>query len=86
VSHPYHLAQRAVADLKAAIVMVLEQSDAGSGLANAEIGRRLGIYTGHKGHEGHISRTMLALLEAEGVVRQDRESKLWKMRGQGDEV
>lgn len=86
MNHPYLLAQRAIADLKAAVLMLLEQADDGSGLANVTIGRKLGIYTGHKGHEGHVSRTMLALLEAEGVVRQDSKTKLWQVRGSDDEV
>jgi hypothetical protein len=44
-----------MADLKGAVYELLESSD--SPLSNAEIGRRLGIYQGHVGHEGHISRT-----------------------------
>lgn len=77
----YLLAQRAIADLKAAVLMALEFGQEESmGRSNAEIGRCLGIYLGHKGHEGHISRTMLALLEAEGLVEQDMESKRWKIR------
>ena len=47
------------------------------GLKNAQIGRALGIYSGHVGHEGHISRTVLAMLEAEGLLRQDTGTKRW---------
>lgn len=76
---PYHLAQGAIADLKASIYQLL--ASAGSdGLTNAEIGRRLGIYMGHVGHEGHVSRTMLALMESEGVVQQESDSKRWSLR------
>lgn len=75
----YGLAQRAMADLKIAVVMLLNEAGE-RGLSNAEIGRRLGIYIGHKGHEGHIPRTLLALLEGEGVVTQNPESKEWRLR------
>ena len=48
---PYNRAQRGIADIKASIYELL--SSAGeSGLSNAEIGRALGIYSGHEGHEG----------------------------------
>lgn len=50
------------------------------GLTNAEIGRKLGIYMGHKGHEGHISRTILSLLEEDGMVCQDKVTKRWLVR------
>ena len=49
-------------------------------LTNAEIGRRLGIYQGHIGHEGHISRTVLGLLENEEVIVQDKQTKTWRLR------
>lgn len=78
----YGLGQRAMADLKTAVVMVLREIPE-SGLTNAEIGRYLGIYAGHKGHEGHIPRTLLALLEGEGVVIQDPGSKEWHLRAAG---
>ena len=75
----YQLAQRAIADLKAAVYAVLETA-AGDGLTNAEIGRGLGIYAGHVEHEGHISRTLLALMEKEGVVQQSPATKRWTLR------
>lgn len=75
----YQTAQRAVADLKWAVLETLNAASS-DGLSNAEIGRSLGIYAGHKGHEGHVSRTMLALLEAEGVVEQDASTKRWRPR------
>lgn len=77
--HPYRLAQRAIADLKASVRSLIEVAPR-SGLTNAELGRALGIYTGHVGHEGHISRTLLAMLENEGVVEQDKKTKRWRLR------
>jgi len=74
----YLTAQRALAELKAAIYIVIKCGPA-EGLRNADIGRILGIYAGHVGHEGHIPRTLLALMENEGVVEQDSE-KRWTLR------
>ena len=74
----YQLAQRAVADLKAAVYAVLENAPA-EGLTNAELGRGLGIYAGHVEHEGHISRTLLALMEKKGVVQQSAPTKRWTL-------
>lgn len=71
-SQAYQISQKAIADLKFAIYMILELHN-GDGLKNSEIGRALGIYTGH---EGHISRTLLAIMEEEGVVQQN-EDKTW---------
>lgn len=75
----YALAQEAVAGLKAAVHLLLSTSPP-DGLKNADVGRLLGIYSGHVGHEGHISRTMLGLMEAEGTVVQDEASKRWRLR------
>ncbi len=75
----YQIAQRAIADLKAAVNMLL--TEAGSeGLTNAQIGRTLGIYSGHVGHEGHISRTILSMLESEGLIAQHSDTKVWRVR------
>lgn len=74
----YQLAQRAVADLKASIYEVLVEHP--DGLKNVDLGKSLGIYAGHVGHEGHIPRTMLAIMESEGVVFQEAESKRWFVR------
>lgn len=76
---PYHIAQSAIADLKSAVYMLLknEQTD---GLLNVEIGKALGIYQGHIKHEGHIPRTLLAIMEAEGVVEQNSQNKKWKLK------
>jgi hypothetical protein len=78
----YQLAQRAMADLKAAVYTLLDKAPA-DGLTNAQIGRSLGIYAGHIEHEGHIPRTLLALMEKEGVVQQSRETKKWSIRRHG---
>ena len=74
----YELAQSALVQLKTAIFKAL-QAATDEGLRNVDIGRALGIYQSHKGHEGHISRTLLAIMEAEGVVTQDKETKAWKL-------
>jgi hypothetical protein len=74
----YSRAQLAIAELKGAVYELLVEC--GTGLTNAEVGRRLGIYQGHVGHEGHISRTILAMLEAEQVVLQEKDTKVWRVR------
>jgi len=73
----YQLAQKALVDIKTSIYILLAGSPK-DGLTNVEIGRSLGIYMGHVGHEGHIPRTLLAIMEAEGVVVQDKDSKKWR--------
>ena len=78
----YHLAQRAIADLKAAVLQTLRDGP-DEGMANVEVGKSLGIYTGHEGHEGHIPRPILAMLEDEGVVEQDDASKRWALIDHG---
>jgi hypothetical protein len=75
----YHRAQSALSNLKAAIYEVLRDASP-EGLTNAQIGRMLGIYAGHVGHEGHIPRTLLAIMEQEGVVEQNRDTKRWVIR------
>jgi hypothetical protein len=75
----YLLAQSAMANLKAAVYQVLAEAPT-EGLKNSDIGRMLGIYMGHVEHEGHISRTLLALMEAEGVVEQDKDTKAWRLK------
>jgi len=79
LSRSYLVAQRALADLKAAILQLLESAPE-TGLTNAEIGRSLGIYRGHVGHEGHISRTLLEMLREEGILVQHSETKRWTLR------
>lgn len=75
----YADAQAAMATLKSAVCQVLVEVGQ-AGLRNADVGRGLGIYTGHVGHEGHISRALRAIMEAEGVAEQDAESKLWRLK------
>jgi hypothetical protein len=78
----YLKAQIALAGLKGAVHSLLSKNP--QGLSNAEIGRTLGIYQGHKGHEGHISRTVLAFLENEGAVKQNEETKVWYLAKKSD--
>jgi len=78
-SSPYLRAQLAMAYLKSAIHETLVSAPP-EGLRNADIGRQLGIYMGHAEHEGHIPRTLLAIMEAEGVVEQIGQTKHWKLR------
>lgn len=74
----YGRAQKAMAELKGVVYELLCQS--GKGVSNAEVGRRLGIYGGHVKHEGHVSRTILGFLEKDGVIIQDKKTKLWSVR------
>ena len=74
----YQRAQLALAELKGLVLSFVASRD---GCSNAQVGRALGIYQGHAGHEGHISRTLLGMLEADGVVEQ-RSDKRWHVRGQ----
>jgi len=65
-NHPYQVAQTGMAQLKSAIYSLLQSNP--KGLKNVEIGKALGIYKGHVSHLGHIPRTLLAIMEEEGVV------------------
>jgi hypothetical protein len=78
VTHARELAQTGLNYLKMAIVELLEGAPA-DGLSNVQIGRTLGIYQGHVGHEGHVPRTVLAILESEGTVAQMSETKKWQL-------
>ena len=62
--------------LKSAVRTVLESAPE-EGLRNVDIGKSLGIYMGHV---GHISRTLLAMLDDEGVAEQHGKEKLWRLR------
>jgi hypothetical protein len=75
----YQHAQRALAGLKHAVFLTLANAPAG-GLKNSEIGRALGIYGGHVGHQGHMSRTILHWMQSEGTVEQDARTKAWRLR------
>ena len=77
----YERSQFAIAELKSVVFQLLEQSAAGR--TNAEIGRSLGIYAGHIGHEGHIPRTILALMQADGSVIQDGKGGKWYVNVDG---
>ena len=79
MNNEYREAQLAMATLKSLVRTVLEAGPV-DGLKNAEVGRTLGIYSGHVEHEGHISRTLLEMLRAEGVAIQDPETKKWTLR------
>ena len=75
----YHLAQKGIADLKAAILaLIVNAGD--EGLTNAEVGKALGIYRGHseKGHEGHVSRFLLERMREEQVLVQ-ADGKRWRL-------
>ena len=74
----YSAAQKAMAGLKSAVYSILALAGE-AGLRNVDIGRALGIYAGHEKHQGHISRTLLAAMEAEGVVRQNLQTKRWHL-------
>lgn len=77
-STAYAIAQEAITNLKVAIYQILMNAEP-EGLKNVEIGKMLGIYMGHKSHVGHIPRTLLALMENEGVVEQDSNTNTWRL-------
>lgn len=77
---PYHIAQRGLADIKAAIYLVLKNAPE-EGMRNVDIGRTLGINYGHSGkHHDHIPRTMLEIMQQEGVVEQHEKNKRWTLK------
>ena len=77
--HAYHLAQRAIADLKTSIYIILSENN--EELKNSEVGRKLGIYQGHSGkHEGHISRVLLEIMQSEGLIVQNEANKKWSIK------
>ena len=57
----YFKAQHGIILIKDAIYVLLKEQFP-KGLRNVDIGKSLGIYSGHKGHEGHISRTVLEIM------------------------
>ena len=77
----YRRAQRAIAELKSAAVDLLATAGP-EGWRNAQIGRLLGIYQGHVRHEGHISRTILEMLQADGIAEQKGQGGPWQIRQQ----
>ena len=76
-ANAYATAQSAIANLKFAVYMLLQEAGP-EGMRNVDIGRALGIYSGHARHEGHIPRTLLAIMESEGVVEQLRDAR-WRL-------
>lgn len=75
----YLRAQHAFVELKASILEVLLDRHP-AGVKNSELGKVLGIYAGHVGHVGHVPRTLLAMLQEEGLVYQDLATKCWHLR------
>ena len=75
----YGMAQGAMSELKAAIFLLLTEASE-PGLRNVDIGRALGIYAGHEAHEGHIPRALLSIMESDGTVSQDSETKRWTIQ------
>jgi hypothetical protein len=74
----YAKAQSGLASLKSAVQHLLAANP--DGLTNVEIGRSLGIYRGHGEpgkHEGHVSRTILAMLATDGIAEMG-EDKRWR--------
>ncbi|QDC09079.1 hypothetical protein FHY55_07410 [Oceanicola sp. D3] len=80
----YEMAQAAIAQLKASVRVALSEGPK-EGLRNVDIGKSLGIYMGHVEHVGHIPRTLLEIMQKEGVVTQDADTKLWKLNSQVSE-
>lgn len=78
-ANAYATAQLAIANLKSAVYMLLQEAGS-EGMRNVDIGRALGIYSGHAGHEGHIPRTLLAIMESESVVEQLQDAR-WCLTG-----
>ena len=68
-----------MASLKSAVYRVLLDA-APDSLRNVDVGKILGIYAGHVKHKGHIPRTLLAIMETEGVVEQDPATKFWRLK------
>jgi hypothetical protein len=75
----YRRAQRAIAELKSAAVDLLATAGP-EGFRNAQVGRLLGIYQGHVRHQGHISRTILEMLQADGIAEQKGQGGPWQIR------
>ena len=87
MNEPYATAQQAIASLKGAIHTLLKNSP--TGLKNAQIGQMLGIHKGHGNqHAGHITRTLLETMQAEGTVRswgETLEERLFTIHAEEDE-
>lgn len=79
----YATAQAAIANLKSAVYMFLQEAGS-KGRRNVDIGKGLGIYGGHVGHKGHIPRTLLAIMASEGVVEQT-DGRRWCLTDLGQD-
>ena len=75
VKKAYGMAQSALAELKTAVFVLLEEAG-GAGLRNVDIGKRLGIHCGPEGRRGHLSRAVLEILSNDGTIRQ-LDNKRW---------
>jgi hypothetical protein len=80
---PYHRAQAALAELKAAVYLLLDDAPLG-GLTDAQVGRSLGIHD--LGSDGRLTAALLAMMEAEGVVEHDPETDCWRLRSHVSEA
>lgn len=76
---PYRRAQVGIAELKAAIYELLREGPI-EGMTGAQVGLSLGLHHGPAGHEGDLSRSLLAMMESDGVVEQEPTSKRWSLR------
>lgn len=75
----YQIAQRALADLKTAVFMLLQGQE--TGLTNAQIARGLGMYyVRNTKQDGAVSRVLLEIMQVEGVVELDTASKKWRIK------
>ena len=74
----YRRAQVALADLKAAARGVLLSAPS-DGLADDDVGRLLGLNALSGTADGQLTRTILGVLEAEGVATKD-EGERWHFR------
>jgi len=69
------LVERALSELRGVVhAKLLENKD---GLTNAQLGRSLGLYMGHVGHQGCVSRTILEMLKENEMAWQDPATKRW---------
>ena len=77
----YGMAQDGINRIKSAILgLIIQAGD--DGMRNVEIGKSLGVYSGHTAgeHEGHISRSLLNILQNEGMVEQRTDKKWYPIR------
>jgi hypothetical protein len=80
---PYHRAQAALAELKAAMYVLLDDGPLG-GLTEVQVGRSLGIHD--RGGDGRVTAGLLRMMEDEGVVEHDPETGCWRIRSHAGEA